>query len=197
MMVDKRGVFCVPAFSARRAARSHRRGRQLSPAASWATWRDAVIRVTLRYVAHGLRLGAGGFAVEKFGLDRLRHLKRRRDTCQGTPLCEIDAIQIVNSRISFRRAVGPAGDASPQEIFLRLTVAPWLGAIIGMNASCAVGPRVFAPPLCLPGDGLVTILSAKSPPFWRYGNHANRFEHCAGHRLPCAGAILAIGPWWG
>ena len=78
MMVHSKGVFCVPALSARRGARSHRRGRQFRRRLHGLSGQrahrssDAVLR---RAMVYGSVMGS--FAVEKFGLERLRHLKRR------------------------------------------------------------------------------------------------------------------------
>jgi sugar/nucleoside kinase (ribokinase family) len=76
MMVDKRGVFCVPAFPLEEphdptGAGDSFAGGFMGYMAGCAGKNDAALR---RAMVYGSVLGS--FAVEKFGLDRLRHLKR-------------------------------------------------------------------------------------------------------------------------
>ena len=77
MMVDKRGVFCVPAFPLEEphdptGAGDSFAGGFMGYLAGIKDKSDASLR---RAMVYGSVLGS--FAVEKFGLDRLRHLKRR------------------------------------------------------------------------------------------------------------------------
>lgn len=76
MMVDKRGVFCVPAFPLEEphdptGAGDSFAGGFMGYLAGSNNKSDASLR---RAMVYGSVLGS--FAVEKFGLDRLRHLKR-------------------------------------------------------------------------------------------------------------------------
>jgi sugar/nucleoside kinase (ribokinase family) len=76
MMVDKRGVFCVPAFPLEEphdptGAGDSFAGGFMGYLASVGTKSDAALR---RAMVYGSVLGS--FAVENFGLDRLRSLKR-------------------------------------------------------------------------------------------------------------------------
>src|SRR5437879_7607970 len=76
MMVDKRGVFCVPAFPLEEphdptGAGDSFAGGFMGYLAGCGNKSDAALR---RAMVYGSVLGS--FAVEKFGLDRLRHLKR-------------------------------------------------------------------------------------------------------------------------
>ena len=76
MMVDKRGVFCVPAFPLEEphdptGAGDSFAGGFMGYLAGAKDSSDASLR---RAMVYGSVLGS--FAVEKFGLDRLRHLKR-------------------------------------------------------------------------------------------------------------------------
>ena len=76
MMVDKRGVFCVPAFPLEEphdptGAGDSFAGGFMGYLAECGNKSDASLR---RAMVYGSVLGS--FAVEKFGLDRLRHLKR-------------------------------------------------------------------------------------------------------------------------
>jgi len=76
MMVDKRGVFCVPAFPLEEphdptGAGDSFAGGFMGYLAECGDKSDAALR---RAMVYGSMLGS--FAVEKFGLDRLRHLKR-------------------------------------------------------------------------------------------------------------------------
>jgi sugar/nucleoside kinase (ribokinase family) len=76
MMVDKRGVFCVPAFPLEEphdptGAGDSFAGGYMGYLAGRGDKSDASLR---RAMVYGSVLGS--FAVEKFGLDRLRHLKR-------------------------------------------------------------------------------------------------------------------------
>ena len=76
MMVDKRGVFCVPAFPLEEphdptGAGDSFAGGFMGYLAGCRDKSDAALR---RAMVYGSVLGS--FAVEKFGLDRLRHLKR-------------------------------------------------------------------------------------------------------------------------
>lgn len=76
MMVDKRGVFCVPAFPLEEphdptGAGDSFAGGFMGYLAGSKSRSDASLR---RAMVYGSVLGS--FAVEKFGLDRLRHLKR-------------------------------------------------------------------------------------------------------------------------
>jgi sugar/nucleoside kinase (ribokinase family) len=76
MMVDKRGVFCVPAFPLEEphdptGAGDSFAGGFMGYLAGHGDKSDASLR---RAMVYGSVLGS--FAVEKFGLDRLRHLKR-------------------------------------------------------------------------------------------------------------------------
>ncbi len=76
MMVDKRGVFCVPAFPLEEphdptGAGDSFAGGFMGYLAGCGDRSDASLR---RAMVYGSVLGS--FAVEKFGLDRLRHLKR-------------------------------------------------------------------------------------------------------------------------
>ena len=76
MMVDKRGVFCVPAFPLEEphdptGAGDSFAGGFMGYLASVGKKNDAALR---RAMVYGSVLGS--FAVEKFGLDRLRSLKR-------------------------------------------------------------------------------------------------------------------------
>ncbi len=76
MMVDKRGVFCVPAFPLEEphdptGAGDSFAGGFMGYLASAGQKNDAALR---RAMVYGSVLGS--FAVEKFGLDRLRSLKR-------------------------------------------------------------------------------------------------------------------------
>ena len=76
MMVDKRGVFCVPAFPLEEphdptGAGDSFAGGFMGYLASAGAKSDAALR---RAMVYGSVLGS--FAVEKFGLDRLRSLKR-------------------------------------------------------------------------------------------------------------------------
>jgi sugar/nucleoside kinase (ribokinase family) len=76
MMVDKRGVFCVPAFPLEEphdptGAGDSFAGGFMGYLAGCRGKSDAALR---RAMVYGSVLGS--FAVEKFGLDRLRHLKR-------------------------------------------------------------------------------------------------------------------------
>ena len=77
MMVDKRGVFCVPAFPLEEphdptGAGDSFAGGFMGYLAGCGDRSDASLR---RAMVYGSVLGS--FAVEKFGLDRLRHLTRR------------------------------------------------------------------------------------------------------------------------
>ena len=76
MMVDKRGVFCVPAFPLEEphdptGAGDSFAGGFMGYLAGCGGKTDAALR---RAMVYGSVMGS--FAVEKFGLDRLRHLKR-------------------------------------------------------------------------------------------------------------------------
>jgi len=76
MMVDKRGVFCVPAFPLEEphdptGAGDSFAGGFMGYLAGNGDKSDASLR---RAMVYGSVMGS--FAVEKFGLDRLRHLKR-------------------------------------------------------------------------------------------------------------------------
>jgi len=76
MMVDKRGVFCVPAFPLEEphdptGAGDSFAGGFMGYLAGCGDKSDASLR---RAMVYGSVLGS--FAVEKFGLDRVRHLKR-------------------------------------------------------------------------------------------------------------------------
>jgi sugar/nucleoside kinase (ribokinase family) len=76
MMVDKRGVFCVPAFPLEEphdptGAGDSFAGGFMGYLAGCGDKRDASLR---RAMVYGSVMGS--FAVEKFGLERLRHLKR-------------------------------------------------------------------------------------------------------------------------
>ena len=76
MMVDKRGVFCVPAFPLEEphdptGAGDSFAGGFMGYLAGCGNKSDASLR---RAMVYGSVLGS--FTVEKFGLDRLRHLKR-------------------------------------------------------------------------------------------------------------------------
>jgi sugar/nucleoside kinase (ribokinase family) len=76
MMVDKRGVFCVPAFPLEEphdptGAGDSFAGGFMGHLAACGNKSDISLR---RAMVYGSVLGS--FAVEKFGLDRLRHLKR-------------------------------------------------------------------------------------------------------------------------
>jgi sugar/nucleoside kinase (ribokinase family) len=76
MMVDRRGVFCVPAFPLEEShdptgAGDSFAGGFMGYLAGCGDRSDAALR---RAMVYGSVLGS--FAVEKFGLDRLRHLKR-------------------------------------------------------------------------------------------------------------------------
>ena len=76
MMVDKRGVFCVPAFPLEEphdptGAGDRFAGGFMGYLAGCGDKTDAALR---RAMVYGSVMGS--FAVEKFGLDRLRHLKR-------------------------------------------------------------------------------------------------------------------------
>jgi sugar/nucleoside kinase (ribokinase family) len=76
MMVDRRGVFCVPAFPLEEphdptGAGDSFAGGFMGYLAGCGDKSDAALR---RAMVYGSVLGS--FAVEKFGLDRLRHLKR-------------------------------------------------------------------------------------------------------------------------
>ena len=76
MMVDRRGVFCVPAFPLEEphdptGAGDSFAGGFMGHLAGCGNKSDASLR---RAMVYGSVLGS--FAVEKFGLDRLRHLKR-------------------------------------------------------------------------------------------------------------------------
>ena len=76
MMVDKRGVFCVPAFPLEEphdptGAGDSFAGGFMGYLAGCGDKKDAALR---RAMVYGSVMGS--FAVEKFGLDRLRHLKR-------------------------------------------------------------------------------------------------------------------------
>jgi len=76
MMVDKRGVFCVPAFPLEEphdptGAGDSFAGGFMGYLAGAGQKNDAALR---RAMVYGSVLGS--FAVEKFGLDRLRSLKR-------------------------------------------------------------------------------------------------------------------------
>jgi sugar/nucleoside kinase (ribokinase family) len=76
MMVDKRGVFCVPAFPLEEphdptGAGDSFAGGFMGYLAENGDQSDASLR---RAMVYGSVMGS--FAVEKFGLDRLRHLKR-------------------------------------------------------------------------------------------------------------------------
>jgi sugar/nucleoside kinase (ribokinase family) len=76
MMVDKRGVFCVPAFPLEEphdptGAGDSFAGGFMGYLSGCGGISDAALR---RAMVYGSVLGS--FAVEKFGLDRLRHLKR-------------------------------------------------------------------------------------------------------------------------
>jgi len=77
MMVDKRGVFCVPAFPLEEphdptGAGDSFAGGFMGYLAGNRDKADASLR---RAMVYGSVMGS--FAVEKFGLDRLRHLKKR------------------------------------------------------------------------------------------------------------------------
>jgi sugar/nucleoside kinase (ribokinase family) len=77
MMVDKRGVFCMPAFPLEEphdptGAGDSFAGGFMGYLAGCGDKSDASLR---RAMVYGSVLGS--FAVEKFGLDRLRHLKRK------------------------------------------------------------------------------------------------------------------------
>ena len=76
MMVDKRGIFCVPAFPLEEphdptGAGDSFAGGFMGYLAGCGDKTDAALR---RAMVYGSVMGS--FAVEKFGLDRLRHLKR-------------------------------------------------------------------------------------------------------------------------
>jgi sugar/nucleoside kinase (ribokinase family) len=76
MLVDKRGVFCVPAFPLEEphdptGAGDSFAGGFMGYLAGVGSKSDAALR---RAMVYGSVLGS--FAVEKFGLDRLRTLKR-------------------------------------------------------------------------------------------------------------------------
>jgi sugar/nucleoside kinase (ribokinase family) len=77
MMVDRKGVFCVPAFPLEEpqdptGAGDSFAGGFMGYLASGKSPNDAALR---RAMVYGSVMGS--FAVERFGLERLRHLKRR------------------------------------------------------------------------------------------------------------------------
>jgi sugar/nucleoside kinase (ribokinase family) len=76
MMVDKRGVFCVPAFPLEEPHDPTGAGDSFAGGfmGYLAGCRDKSEAALRRAMVYGSVLGS--FAVEKFGLDRLRHLKR-------------------------------------------------------------------------------------------------------------------------
>jgi len=76
MMVDKRGVFCVPAFPLEEPHDPTGAGDSFAGGfmGYLAGIKDQGDRSLRRAMVYGSVLGS--FAVEKFGLDRLRHLKR-------------------------------------------------------------------------------------------------------------------------
>jgi len=96
MMVDKRGVFCVPAFPVEEphdptGAGDSLAGGFMGYPGGCGDKADASLR---RAMVYGSVLGEL-LRVEKFGLTAAAP-EAQRDTRQGTPFCKTDAIQIVN-----------------------------------------------------------------------------------------------------
>ncbi len=95
MMVDKRGVFCVPAFPLEEPHDPTGAGDSFAGGFMGYLASDRQIIPTFRRRAMVYGSVLGSFAVEKFGLERLSTLKTQRDTRQSTALCETDAIYVV------------------------------------------------------------------------------------------------------
>jgi sugar/nucleoside kinase (ribokinase family) len=76
MLVDKEGVFCVPAFPLEEP--HDPTGAGDSFAGGFMGYLASAGKTSDMYLRRGMVYGSvmGSFAVEKFGLDRLRHLKR-------------------------------------------------------------------------------------------------------------------------
>jgi hypothetical protein len=94
MMVDSKGIFMVPGVSAGRGARSDRRGRQLwrrihGLSRGAKTMSDAVLR---RAMVYGSVMGS--FAVERFGLERLRKVKRREIDARARHFAKLTKFQL-------------------------------------------------------------------------------------------------------
>ena len=94
MMVDKRGVFCVPAFPLEEphdptGAGDSFAGGFMGYLAGSKSTSDASLR---RAMVYGSVLGS--FAVEKFGLDRLRHLKRNEIHARARHIAKLTQFQL-------------------------------------------------------------------------------------------------------
>jgi len=94
MMVDKRGVFCVPAFPLEEphdptGAGDSFAGGFMGYLAGSKSTSDASLR---RAMVYGSVLGS--FAVEKFGLDRLRHLKRNEIHARARHFAKLTQFQL-------------------------------------------------------------------------------------------------------
>ncbi len=97
MLVDKHGVFCVPAFPLEEphdptGAGDSFAGGFMGYLASEGSTSDAALR---RAMVYGSVLGS--FAVERFGLDRLLYAEKVGDTRQSAPLRKTHAIQTLAS----------------------------------------------------------------------------------------------------
>jgi len=90
--------FCVPAFPLEEPHDPTGAGDSFAGGFMGYPGESVAIKVTLHCAAPWSTARCWEvFTVEKFGLDRLRHLKRSEIHARGTPLREIDAIQIVSS----------------------------------------------------------------------------------------------------
>ena len=94
MMVDKRGVFCVPAFPLEEphdptGAGDSFAGGFMGYLAGCRDKSDAALR---RAMVYGSVMGS--FAVEKFGLDRLRHLKQKEIHARARHFSKLTQFQL-------------------------------------------------------------------------------------------------------
>ncbi len=94
MLVDKRGVFCVPAFPLEEphdptGAGDSFAGGFMGYLASCGNKKEASLR---RAMVYGSVLGS--FAVEKFGLERLRHLKRSEIHARARHFAKLTQFQL-------------------------------------------------------------------------------------------------------
>ncbi len=129
-----------------------------SPAASWAispmprSMNDAVMR---RAMVYGSVMGS--FAVERFGLERIRQLKRREIDARARHFFKLTQFQpaLTKSQHSPRRARLPR---RAPVYTRRLPIA----AYANVYSNCGSDDRAVKPPALAPG-GLVRVISPASP----------------------------------
>ena len=94
MLVDKQGVFCVPAFPLEEP--HDPTGAGDSFAGGFMGYLAAAGKTSDRYLRRAMVYGSvlGSFAVEKFGLDRLRHLKRSEIHARARHFAKLTQFQL-------------------------------------------------------------------------------------------------------